>query len=261
MKNKNEKAQEENVVVEAEVVPQKLSIPELARQLEEGAINPATRSKRELRGVALYFRSLKYETDDIATILKITRRSVERYIKKIKQENNSLIGLSFQKKLMTDMMKRWWSRDNRLLRLSYAPDMPSHKKASILFMRHKIDMNMVALFERLGYLIKYADGSEAADFRNKMDYFKGVFSQFTDEQHKLLSKNTEVGYEEYMGNPKYHENYKKMMTKFLEENKKRLKESYDKDPLRLLDDKTITTCVADICNNIIFKKPTEMTVS
>jgi len=250
---------EEDVIIEAEVVPQRLSIPELARRLEAGIINPATRSKRELRGCALYFKSLKYENDEIAVILNITIRSVERYIKKIKDENASLLGLSFQKKLMTDIMKGWTARDQRLLRLSYAPDISSDKRAKILFMRHKVDMNIMALLEKLGYLRRGVDLPEDTDSYKGMGYLGGVYEFFTDEQKKLIHKATDMDYSTYTSDPKYGARVTELIKKFVEENKNRLKNSYDQQRKNLLKEKYVNTCVSDIYSNVVIKKPTETT--
>jgi len=268
-KDRKDQMKQGDVIAEAEVVSQRLSIPELAGQLESGHINPATLSKKVLRGCALFFKSMKYENEDIAAILHITVRSVERYLKRIKEENALVLGPDFQKNLVSKIMTSWRARGQRLLRLSYAKDMSSYEMARVISMCHQIDMSEVVLLERLGYLGRErgaADIYEAVETKKQeqLNRYGDMMGRLTKAQRKQVSVFIDKEHEESeMRDEAFRDNLSKMIKCFDEENTKRYGGIDDQvfDNGRPETDKPITTCTTSIYTDACIKKPTETTVT
>jgi DNA-binding transcriptional regulator LsrR (DeoR family) len=74
----------------------KNSIFELAKQLEDKSINPSDMRKGDLKKCADLFKSRGYSNTDIAEILEVDEKTVQRYIKDQREENALAISSNFQ---------------------------------------------------------------------------------------------------------------------------------------------------------------------
>lgn len=260
-----------NDTVEVEIMPRKIKIPELARQLEDGIISSTSLSDRGKRGCVLFFKSIKYQPEDIATILNVSVRQIQRYCKKNKEEVASILDPHFQKSLMVKIMNRWNARLQRLIRLSYAKDLSSYERARIISMCHQIDVDSVAILDRYGYVSREQtknDMVEEASSRQlaQMHRFEDRLRPLTkSQQAKVWKFIGSASSEEILGDDRkeFDSKLNKMINDFIEENERTesLDEFYKFKAERQshLVENVVTNCAADIYVNIAFKKATETT--
>ena len=156
---RNRRKKEE--IIDAEVISiqehsediSNLSIPELAQQIENKIVDPKIIDKIALEKVAVYFRMRRgYKTGDIAEILQVCGRTIERYIKDVKSDTALKIGANFQNELLGEILSDFRLHYQRLWRLSYSESLSDYEKARTIFMCSQIRVNEVAILGRLGYL-------------------------------------------------------------------------------------------------------------
>lgn len=130
-----------------------LSIPEVAQQIENRKIDPKMLDKAVLEKLAVYYKSRRgYKKEDIAEILQVCIRTVERYIANVRSENSLEIGVNFQDELLGEILSNSRLRYQRLWRLSYSDNLSDYEKARTILMSDQIEMNEIAFLSRLGYL-------------------------------------------------------------------------------------------------------------
>ncbi len=140
-----------------------LSIPEVAQQIENYKIDPKMLDKAVLEKIAVYYKSRRgYKTEDIAEILQVCSRTVERYIVNVRLKNSLEIGVNFQDELLGEILSNSKLRYQRLWRLSYSDKLSDYEKARIVFMCEQIEMNELEFLSRLGYLSR-EQGLEAVE--------------------------------------------------------------------------------------------------
>jgi Tfp pilus assembly major pilin PilA len=228
MEKKNGVQREEGKeeAISPEVVCPAKTISELATQLESGSINAASLSGRARRGCALFFKSLRYENADIAAILNVGVRQVQRYFEKSKEETALALEPDFQGKIVDKIMKRSDARIQRMIRLSHAKDLSSYERARIIGMCHQIDMDNMALLEKYGYLNKdqaKIDIDRAAETRKIEDEMRHreMFIKLTkSQQQQIQAAITEYAKESIKREKEICKSLDEMYFGFVEENKK-----------------------------------------
>jgi transposase len=130
------------------------SISELAKQLENKTINPAGQRKGDLKKCADLFKSRGYSNTDIAEILDVDEKTVQRYIKDQREENALAISSNFQKQIIGEVVRDWHKQYYRLLRLSYSEGITANEVMKAIYLAHQVEKDGVELLERLGYLSK-----------------------------------------------------------------------------------------------------------
>ncbi len=155
MTKKQNKVKKENCLEESSSDISDLSIPELARLIENQTVNSKMLDKTVLEKLAVHYKSRRgYKKEDIAEILQVCSRTVERYIANVRVENSLKIGANFQNELLGEMLSNSRLRYQRLWRLSYSDNLSDYEKTRIIFMCDQIEMNEATLLSRLGYLSK-----------------------------------------------------------------------------------------------------------
>ncbi|MCK9573474.1 MAG: hypothetical protein M0R20_03620 [Candidatus Omnitrophica bacterium] len=130
-----------------------LAIPELAQYIENKKIDPKALDKIVLEKLAIYYKSRRaYKTEDIAELLQVCSRTIERYIANVRSTNSLAIGVNFQNELIEEILNNLRLRYQRLWRLSYSDNLSDFEKARVIFMCDQIEINEVMLLSRLGYL-------------------------------------------------------------------------------------------------------------
>lgn len=79
---------------------EKMSIFEVVKQLEKQALSPASLNKDVLRKCADVYKGRGYSNSQIAEILEVDQKTVQRYIKQQREENSLVITEGFQKKIV-----------------------------------------------------------------------------------------------------------------------------------------------------------------
>jgi len=130
------------------------SIFELAKQLENKSINPSDARKGDLKKCADLFKSRGYSNADIAEILDVDEKTVQRYIKDQREENALAISSDFQKQMVGEVVRDWHKQYYRLLRLSYSEGMTANEVMKAIYLAHQVEKDGIELLERLGYLSK-----------------------------------------------------------------------------------------------------------
>ncbi len=139
-------------VVSAEPVRPKISIAQVTAKLEAGEINPATLDKKTITQCIVYFISRGYSAEEIGPILNVSSRTIYRRMKKARSENSIKFGIEFQKDFVQDFMNSTNAQYRRMLRLSYSDDLTDYEKAKMIFILNKLELDRMALLEKLGYL-------------------------------------------------------------------------------------------------------------
>ena len=132
----------------------KKSIFGLTKQLEHRLINPASLRKEDKKKCADLFKSRGYSNIDIAEILEVDEKTVQRYIKDQREENALAITSNFQKQQIEEVIRHWHAQYYRLLKLSYSEGMTTNEVMKAIYLAHQVEKDGVELLERLGYLTK-----------------------------------------------------------------------------------------------------------
>ncbi len=155
------------------------SILELAKQLENKTINPTGQRKGDLKKCADLFKSRGYSNTDIAEILDVDEKTVQRYIKDQREENALAISSNFQKQIVGEIVRDWHKQYYRLLRLSYSEGMTANEVMKAIYLAHQVEKDGIELLERLGYLSKSVG----------MDDIKGALAR--EEKEEQVRKELE----------------------------------------------------------------------
>ncbi|MDD5691631.1 MAG: hypothetical protein PHP10_00435 [Candidatus Omnitrophica bacterium] len=162
-----------------------LSIPEVAQQIENRKIDPKMLDKAVLEKLAVYYKSRRgYKKEDIAEILQVCIRTVERYIANVRSENSLEIGVNFQDELLGEILSNSRLRYQRLWRLSYSDNLSDYEKARTIFMCDQIEMNTLVFLSRLGYLSR-EQGLDAVE--SIKEETEEVEKRTTESVKKLVS--------------------------------------------------------------------------
>jgi len=144
----------EEAIVCAEAVCPKMTIAELAKKIEAGVIDSKTLGKKTIRQLTVYYKNRGYSIEEINECLKVSFRTILRYIKKARSESAIEFGIDFQKNFIQDFMNNTNAHYQSILRLLHGDDLTSYEKSK----RHsdliKMDLARMAFLEKLGYLSK-----------------------------------------------------------------------------------------------------------
>ena len=150
----NEEKNKENVEIalKPEITNVRLSIKEVIKQIEEGIVKPESLNKNIKMKCAMFLKSRGYSSEEIGELLNADTRTVQRYLRELRMQNNIKFDYDFQTNIMSEVINNWRALCQRLLRLSYSEDMTNYEQARTVFMHQQALMAGVAIFERLGYL-------------------------------------------------------------------------------------------------------------
>ena len=166
------------------------SIFELAKQLENRSVVPSSLRKGDKKKCADLFKSRGYSNADIAEILDVDEKTVQRYIKDQREENALAISSNFQKQIVGEIVRDWNMQYFRLLRLSYSEGMTSNEVMKAIYLAHQVEKDGIELLERLGYLTKARaidDIKEALELEKKSDGNIKKYKTLFDILSKLSS--------------------------------------------------------------------------
>lgn len=184
--------------------PAKMSIFELVKQLEKGAVNPASLSKDALRKCADVYKARGYSNSQIAEILNVDDKTVQRYIKQQREENSLTIGDNFQKNMVGEIIRNWRNQYQRLIKLSYSDDLTPNEIMKAIYFGHQVEKDGVELLERLGYLTKevfapeYQQESKIIVIKsgdvdvNKFPAFQNLSTEQKEQIVKMMDERNEV---------------------------------------------------------------------
>jgi DNA-binding CsgD family transcriptional regulator len=166
-----QKDEGEEVTVIPEAAYPEMTITERAKKVEDRVIDPKTLNKKECRQLAMYYKSRGYSADEISECLKVSPRTVLRYIETVRAENSVNIGRDCQKVILGEFISGLKSRCQRLLKTSYFNDLPPFEMVKVLCMLHQMEKDGIEILEKLGYLSK-SNTFTAMKTEEEIDYRK-----------------------------------------------------------------------------------------
>lgn len=129
-----------------------LPISELVRQLEEQITDPNTLDKTTLKECAVFLRNKGYSSPEIARVLKVNERTIQRYMKMYRSEIKLELGEHFQLDFVGEIVNSMRLRCQRLWRLVYSGTLSVSEEARAICAIHQIEMDKLLMLERLGYI-------------------------------------------------------------------------------------------------------------
>jgi len=188
MARKQSKVKEEIVSQEPAIDISNLSITELAKKVENQIIDSKVLNKELLEKCAVFYKVRRgYSNEDIAEILQVCTRTVERYIRNVRLDNSLQIGSNFQNEILGEVFNNLRLRYERLWRLSYSDQLSDYEKARVIFMCDQIEMNELLLLSRLGYLSKEQGLDAFKELKEEMEDLKRKGDELTDERLRSLT--------------------------------------------------------------------------
>lgn len=188
MARKQNKIKEEAASQEPIIDISNLSISELAKKIESQIIDPKMLSKEVLEKCAVFYKVRRgYTNEDIAEILQVCSRTVERYIKNVRLNNSLQIGANFQDEILGEVLNNLRLRYERLWRLSYSDQLSDYEKARVIFMCDQIEMNKLLLLSRLGYLNKEQALDAFKELKEEMEDLRRRDNELRDERLRSLT--------------------------------------------------------------------------
>ncbi|MFA5156995.1 MAG: helix-turn-helix domain-containing protein [Candidatus Omnitrophota bacterium] len=177
-------------VIQAQVVARKVSISELAKQVENREVDPKSLGKKELRYLVLYFKTRGYPSDEIAEILRCNIRTVQRYIQNAREENLLNINTDFQTNVAEGFYSNFKSQSQRLLRLSYSEKLSDAERAKIICVLHQMWISAITTLRQLGYLSQDRGTEDTETTRIHKLLFDAIGMQ--DQLLRLISEMRSV---------------------------------------------------------------------
>jgi len=129
-----------------------VQISELVRGLREGNINPKALDMATKEEYVRVLSDNEYDNIEIAKLFKVTIRSIQRYIKRIKKDNALKVGLNFQKETLGEVVGLEKKLFKKLSKLLESESLSIQEKLRISSQLHKINMDKIMILEKVGYL-------------------------------------------------------------------------------------------------------------
>lgn len=129
-----------------------LHIAEVVKQLEEQTVDPKTLDKMVLQDCAVLLKNRGFSSLEIAKVLKVDERTIQRYIKIYRSKIKLELGENFQQELIAEIVNNMRLRCQRLWRLVYSGLLSASEEARTICAIHQIEMNKLSMMERLGYI-------------------------------------------------------------------------------------------------------------
>lgn len=198
MENTTERKGEHDSEIPEKVESKKISIEELAIQLEIGSVRPNGIDKKTKRDCIKYYKIKRdYTCRTIAEILNLRVRTVQRYTKRMREENTMNLDLYWQKNIIGEFLNKCKTENQRLKRLLYIEKLSPNDVMRITKAQHKIEMDCINVLEKTGYLSKAI---------STVDVNTSIVEDQAEEER--LKKSIDRAYENYNNIKKEWEKYK-----------------------------------------------------
>jgi len=135
-------------------ISEKKLFTEVLVGLEDGTINPRELSKGTKKECIRFLKLKGYTALEVASILHMSSRNVFYHLDKIRKENALTTSVEFQRELIGEVLNNFRAEYSRLIRLSHSADLDDSEKVRAIYLACRIQVEMVSLFNRLGYLGK-----------------------------------------------------------------------------------------------------------
>ena len=130
-----------------------MSVYDTAMALELGELDPSSlQDPAVVVECALIYRSKRYPLSQIAAILKVTSRTVSRYVAQARKDNAIKPDPHFQAEFVGDSLNNLWAQYSRLIRWSYSDELSETNKIRSALSAFQVHKYIIEFIERLGYL-------------------------------------------------------------------------------------------------------------
>ena len=130
----------------------KMSVQDVVKALEDKSISLAEVDKNILKECVVVMKSWGYRNAEISSLLKISDRSVQRYISDIRESNSLTASSDFQAQFMAEAISNLRAQYYRLIRLSHLEDATTLEKTKTIFAACQVLRDQIVILERLGYV-------------------------------------------------------------------------------------------------------------
>jgi len=122
------------------------------QRIKDGLLDPKTLSKEGRQPYVEVLFSEEYTEMQIAEILKVSEKTIQRDIKDIRDRNSLSPDVAQAKQIIGDFFKKALLHHSRLVRLSREQDISNDNKIQAEFFAWRILKEMVTVMQSLGYL-------------------------------------------------------------------------------------------------------------
>ncbi|GEM_PF-4287828 len=202
-----------------------VSIDEIARQLETRSLSPKMVDKETRRAcIRFYMMKRDYKSRTIAEILHLSMRVVQRYTKRVTEENTMSVDIYWQKNTIGEFLNKCRVQSERLTRLLYSEKLSVSEIIKITREQNRIEMNCIHALEKNGYLRedRGADdvNSSIKEDEDELQRLREALDS-TDKVIKVIDKDLEKC-EAFQGSPeekvKLRDDIKRARDKYVGQN-------------------------------------------
>jgi hypothetical protein len=155
MDNTNQGKGEHDGVRPEQVESKKLSVEEIAIQLETRKLNPNMVNRKIRKSCIRYYMMRRdYSCRTMAEILHLGERAVQRFTRRVTEEHTMSVDLYWQKNVIGEFLNKCRTQSERLKRLLYSDGLSIADVIKITREQHQLEMNCLKVLERMGYLCK-----------------------------------------------------------------------------------------------------------
>jgi hypothetical protein len=133
-------------------MPEELSILAGLQKIKDGLLDPKAISKEDRQSYVEVLLGEEYTEVQIAEILKVSDKTIQRDIKDIREKNSLSPGVTQAKQIIGDFFKKAMLHHGRLVRLSREKGTSDENKIRAEFLSWTILKEMIAAMQSLGYL-------------------------------------------------------------------------------------------------------------
>ena len=172
-----------------------MSTLELIERLKAKEITVAGLPKEILRRCALFMRSRGHSYSYIAEVMELSDKTIQRYVHEMREQESLKLGANFQKSIAAEFLNSWRAHSQRLLMLSYSPDLSVAEQIKTIFVLHQVEKDGIEVLERLGYLNKLT-GEDEVRFAYKKDLKRLANPENLYEDLGISEKIKELSHED-----------------------------------------------------------------
>ena len=195
------------------------SVLDIVEALENKTLNPKELSKGTLKECIRVMRGKGYSSLEVGQTLKISTRSVQRCMEKIRRENVPKTSVDFQKGVVGEVINNLKAQYYRLIKISYMEDITCYERIRAIFAACQILKDATIIMERFGFLSKQK--LEEPEQKESESLWNPHGDPLISIVDKLLPKQREQLLEFIKNEPRYtEERLLKIAKLFLSENKK-----------------------------------------
>lgn len=133
-------------------MPEELLILTGLQRIKDGLLDPKTLSKEDRLPYIEVLFSEEYTEMQIAEIMKVSEKTIQRDIKDIREKNSLSPDVIQAKQIIGDFFKKALLHHGRLVRLSREKGTSDENKIQAEFLAWRILKEMIAAMQSLGYL-------------------------------------------------------------------------------------------------------------